>query len=290
MPIRRSPGPGPGNYDDRASGSSTPSAAHRLSRTLALVLVLLSAPSCDLLTLPGGTTLLFDEPGVRLSAAVLTSTPGVDELGAYYCPDLIGFGGELACGALLGPKPAKDSLQFQFRVDLDITNPNTFPLPTAELLLSLKLFPQAYEETLAAVCVGFCDEGATSCSAAPLSGQCQSTEPEILSVEDLAAAAFDYLLTVVIESGTGGVPPELAIQMIPAGETRTLSITLAIGVEAMLDLLAAVFADNWTDYVDGSQLTVNIPYTLDGTLWFVVENLGRVPVGFGPLEGVWHVN
>jgi hypothetical protein len=90
----------------------------------------------------------------------------------------------------------------------------------------------------------------------------------------------------VVSQG-GGVPPELRIRTIPAGESGTMYIALGVSLTTMLDLLETVFYDHWADYVDTGDLAVIIPYRVEGTLWFVVEGLGKIPISFGPLDGEW---
>ena len=180
-------------------------------------------------------------------------------------------------------------MAFQFQIDLGVTNPNSFPLPAVEMLVALSLFPNHYQQTLAAVCLGFCEPDDFTCSPKPLQGQCSTDEPEILSVEDLTAAALELLILVVASEATGGPPPEIQIKTIPAHGTRTMNITLAISVRTLLELLEAVFADNWIEYLDGQDFGLTIPYRIEGSIWFVVEGFGKVPIRFGPLDGEWNV-
>ena len=262
----------------------------RSSRHILFVLAFLPAlavAGCDFL-LPGdgdpfGT--LFTPPEVELKKAALTEYPGISELGAWYCPELIGAGGGLACDLLVGPQPYEEDMQFLFQVGIDVANPNTYPLPAVELLVSLTLFPDVADQTLGAICLGFCDENDQDCSPEPLAGQCSSDEPELVTIEDFGAAALGLVFAVVSEGG--GVPPELRIRTIPAGESGTMYIALGVSLTTMLDLLEAVFYDQWIDYIDAGDLSVVIPYRIEGTLWFVVEGLGKIPISFGPLDGQW---
>ena len=120
-------------------------------RNLTMVLILTMLVSslmlgCDFL-LPGdgepGFGNLFKAPKVELQQAALTEYPGVSELGAWYCPELIGGGGAIACDLLLGPAPYEEDMQFLFQVGIEVENPNSYPLPAVELLVSLTLFPAA---------------------------------------------------------------------------------------------------------------------------------------------------
>ena len=253
------------------------------------VLVVSLTMGCDFL-LPGdgdpGFGKLFQPPQVELQQAALTDYPGVSELGAWYCPDLVGAGGAIACDLLLGPAPYEEDMQFLFQVGIDVANPNSYPLPAVELLVSLTLFPDVADQTLGAICLGFCDENDLDCTPEPLEGQCTSDEPELVTIEDFGAAALELVFAVVTEGG-GGIPPELRIRTIPAGESGTMYVALGVSLTTMLDLLEVVFYDHWADYVDTGDLSVVIPYRVEGTLWFVVEGFGKIPISFGPLDGEW---
>jgi hypothetical protein len=37
----------------------------------------------------------------------------------------------------------------------------------------------------------------------------------------------------------------------------------------------------------GREITFAIPYRLEGTVWFDGGSIGRLAVGYGPVEGVW---
>jgi len=250
----------------------------------ALLLAALAITSCNILQVDtwGQLSPVFQAPQASVSSAALEAYPSVDELARWYCPELIGVGGSIACQAALGSQPAKADLDLVFGVSVDVSNGNDYPLPAAEMLVSLTLFPREADETLGAICVGFCDEGEVSCTGNPLEGQCSSDEPEVRSVEDFLSAAF----RVLVLAGTGQLE-ELRIPTIPAKGSRTLSISLGVDVDALLALLQDVIAGRWTDYLAGGELAVRIPYRVEGTLWVVVEGAAKFPVSFGPFDGEW---
>lgn len=247
-----------------------------------LALLVLSASSCNLLQVPswGQRSPFFSPPTLAVRDVALTSRPSIDALARWYCPDLIGAGGALACGALLGPSPSASELAFVFSVPIDVGNPNAFPLPALEALVSLTLFPATTDRTLGAVCASFCDDA--TCASLPEAGTCRSPEPELRDVGDFAAAALD-LLTLV----AGGTMPDLSVPTIAANGSRRLTLSIAIDVGTMLDLLANELAARWQDYVSDRAVALDLPYEIEGTLWFVVEGVGRVGFGFGPLAGTW---
>jgi len=256
----------------------------RTTGPVLLVPLALVALSCNLLQVPswGQRSPFFSPPTLAVGDVALTARPSLDALARWYCPDLIGAGGALACSALLGPSPSEAELAFVFSVPIDVGNPNAFPLPALEALVSLTLFPATTDRTLGAVCASFCDDA--TCAGLPDAGTCRSAEPELKDVGDFAAAAL-RLLTLA----AGGTTPDLGVPTIAAHGSRRLTLSIAIDVGTVLELLANELAERWQDYLSNRAVTLAIPYEVDGTLWFVVEGVGRVGFGFGPLAGTWSV-
>ena len=48
-----------------------------------------------------------------------------------------------------------------------------------------------------------------------------------------------------------------------------------------------VLEDLGEDIFAGRSLSVSIPYTMDGSLFFNVPEMGRHAAGFGPIEDKW---
>jgi hypothetical protein len=231
-----------------------------------LALAFLVCGSCNLLQLGswGQRSPLFSAPSVRVGDPALTSSPALEALARYYCADLIGTGGALACNALLGPAPSRNELSFVFSIPLDVGNPNAFPLPAIEALVALTLFPDTSDHTLGATCT--------------------STDPDLRTVDDFAVAALEVLTGVV-----SGDAPALHVPTIEADGSRRLTLALSIDAGTLLDLLANEVSARWQAYLADESVSVSIPFELDGTVWFVVEGLGRVGFPFGPVAGEWTV-
>lgn len=227
------------------------------------------------------------EPVVTSGDVALVQYPGLLTLSAYYCPLLLDDPFvDVLCVGLVGPVPPMSDLIFRFELPLFVENSNDFALPAVELLTALNLFPGEDRRQLAAICVSFCEVGDLEClDKGP--GTCSSDEPEILTLEDLAAAALDYLSVYVASRVAGEVPPELRVRMIPPNSQAQVQVTFDLHPAPLLEALEVAFADHLEEIIDEEDVTVVIPYDIEGAIWFVVENFGRFGVNFGPIEGEW---
>ncbi len=230
---------------------------------------------------------LLEEPVVTTGDVALIQYPGVSTLSAYYCPLLLDDPFvEIACTGLVGPVPPMSELIFRFELPLFVENTNDFDLPAVELLTALNLFPGEARRQLAAICVSFCEVGDLEClDKAP--GTCTSDEPEINSLEDLASAALDYLSVYIASRVSGEVPPELRVRMIQANSKAQVQVTFDLHPDPLLEALEIAFADHLDEIIDQEEVTIVIPYDIEGAIWFVVENFGRFGINFGPIESVW---
>ena len=58
--------------------------------------------------------------------------------------------------------------------------------------------------------------------------------------------------------------------------------------ETSQNILDDVIVDLAGDLIDGRTLGVDIPYTMDGSLFFNVPEMGRYSADFGPVEDTWN--
>ena len=58
-------------------------------------------------------------------------------------------------------------------------------------------------------------------------------------------------------------------------------------VNAMMGLFSTLLEDGIDDLIAGRAVSLEIPYMLNGTLFFDVPELGRHMLGYGPYEDVW---
>jgi len=247
--------------------------------------------SCDFLPLDdpdyGIDELSLDKPQVTSGDVELVHYPALEKLGAYYCP--LVFGDPLtgaACALALGASPPVSELIFRFQLPLKVHNPNSFPLPAVELLTALSVFPGEDRKQMAAICVSFCEEGDLECLDLA-DGTCSSDEPEIATIDDFVDAALNFISLYVEKTVAGEVPPELKVKLIPPHSDGVLLVTFDLAPGPILEALEIAFEEHLTEVIDQEEVTIKIPYDIEGAVWFVVENFGRFGVNYGPFEGEW---
>jgi hypothetical protein len=253
---------------------------HSLLVVLLSFLVFLgpAGPGCE--PLLGGLGGSAEIPTVALSQgkAVLVQPPSLYALALYFCGELLD---PTAC-LLFGPPPTKESLQFRFQLDFEVSNPSAFYIPTTEALVGLHLFPgQTYGE-LGAVCVTLCNPGVAGCPILP-SQACVEKVTDIDSVTEFIAGAVAGVLTMAVESANGKpIAQDLAPFTVAAHDKLSFKVTFAIGIDPMLKLVQNVGGDVLTQVLGSSGKSLDIPYAVGGRVWFDVPYLGRVSTGFGP--------
>src|SRR5919201_4182848 len=98
-------------------------------------------------------------PTVSFQDAALVQAPSQQMMAAYYCPQVVPdpFGlTPTACAAAFGPVPTHEDLSVAFDLAFNVHNPNRFPIPVAEMLTAVTVFPGASSQQLGATCVVFC--------------------------------------------------------------------------------------------------------------------------------------
>jgi hypothetical protein len=78
-------------------------------------------------------------------------------------------------------------------------------------------------------------------------------------------------------------------RVIPANESIESHIVFAFNIDTMLSLTEHLLVDLAEDLISGDALSVDIPYSMDGTLFFNVPEMGRHAIGFGPVEDTWNL-
>jgi hypothetical protein len=238
---------------------------------------------------------LPDAPTASLKTIELTKRPTNSELTGYYCDDLAGgnFLAESACVAAFGDPPSKSALQFGFVTIFELENTNDFPIPMVEVLLALDVFEGSDQAELGAVCISFCNPESEAC--APPDAPCRVDDPE---VRDLAT--FEPTVEDFIELAAAAVTGELfednnQFRFIPAADgdepgRLEARIHFDIGLDPMVDILQVVAVDSTDDILAGRKPSFDVPYSVRGNLFFDVQVLGRLAIGFGPFDGVWSLD
>ncbi len=271
--------------------STPPRTPRRLSALVAAVAgVLLALPSagCDelLQRLPQHLDGTEERPVVTASPVTLRHGPSLTELGAYYCPLVINDSFvRLGCAIALGPPTPRDLLVFEFGFTLNIHNPNDFPVPTADVLVALTLFEGAEAEAVGAICVSLCGQDDPTCTGAPRPGACELQAGDILTIDDFVAA----IPGLIHDIASGRAAEELRKSTILAGGDVSIDLSFVLGVDQALSVFQKTALAYVEDYLAGRQATLSVPVAAEGTVFFRLPVLGRIGVGYGPLQGVWDI-
>lgn len=66
-------------------------------------------------------------------------------------------------------------------------------------------------------------------------------------------------------------------------------IQFDFNVDVFLDLMETLLVRAANDLLSGGNVSLAIPYTMDGTLFFDIPSLGRKALGFGPWDDRWQI-
>jgi len=66
-------------------------------------------------------------------------------------------------------------------------------------------------------------------------------------------------------------------------------IAFDFNIDTMLGLFENLLVNAVEDAISGRNVSLAIPYSADGTLFFDAPNLGRYAAGFGPMDDTWNI-
>lgn len=237
-------------------------------------------------------------PSVEYQSSELTDSPSTKKLAAYFCKDLLDFfGSDEICKGFFGKAPKKSTMKFNFLMTFQLGNPNAFPIPLVEMLLALDVFEAEDNAELGAICVSFCDPDAPNDECAPADASCEADEDDIKSLDDFSPTTDD-LLGLADDIGEaileGELPENLTFKVIPAAENDEVGemearINFQLDISTMLSILKVVAKESLKDIEKGRDPNFDIPYAVNGTLFFDIPGLGRVAIDFGPFDGTWEI-
>ncbi len=257
-----------------------------LSKTLIALPLAFGLASCDqLLNQLGGPGSELP-PEVRVGTLQLRHGPSLGQLAAYYCPRVIDDPlVSIGCAVALGSPPPRSQLAFEFGITLNISNPNDFPVPTADVLLALSLFNDSQAEALGAICVSLCGTDNPDCDGTPRPGACQVQQDDILTIEDFVMA----IPGLIADIASGRALEELNNSTVLAGGDISLDLAFVLGIDQALTVFEKTAVAYVEDELAGRNGSLSIPVTAHGTVFFRLPVLGRIGVGYGPFGTVWNV-
>lgn len=268
-------------------------------QSIALVTAaLISTAGCDALLQIAETQVQNPQiqpvmPTVEYAGTELVESPSKTMMARYYCPLVvpdIGLPGTaaLACQAAFGAPPLASQMRVSFDLKFKIKNPNQFPIPVAELLAAVVVFPDKTNQSLGAACVAFCGADQPGCTGKPGPGACVSKSTDIKSLADFQNAAAGFLIASGIQALTGQQPSFVMPQVVQDAEVL-VTAQFSFGAEALLQVLLQLAKQSAAQLQAGKALDFVIPYQIQGGVWLDVGSLGRVVVGYGPTSGVWTI-
>jgi len=267
----------------------------RLGLTGLVLALMLPLGSCELLQQASMLNQPGQMPTVVYQGAVLVEAPSRAMMAAYYCPqilaDQLGFVpplNDLTCNGFFGPKPAPDQMHVSFELAFVVNNPNNFPIPMAELLTAVTVFPAATNQSLGAVCIKFCDASVPNCTGAPDPTSCKASGADIHNLDDFKAAAAGLLVSTGVTL-LAGQQPSFQMPQVLSGSEIVIKTRFSFGPEALLTALVQLASQAAGQLQNGNTPEFKIPYRLEGTAWFDVGSLGRIALAFGPSTGVWEI-
>jgi hypothetical protein len=226
-------------------------------------------------------------PTVTYQGATLAQAPSQQMMAAYYCPRVVSDplgAGAAACELAFDAPPPASSMAVGFDLAFKVHNPNAFPVPVAEILTAVTIFPQETGQALGASCVVFCEAGEADCQPGP--GSCTSKSGDIRSIEDFGGAAAG-LLVASGASLVAGEAPSFRMPEVIAGGDATVNARFTFGTDPLLAALEQLALQSVNELAAGQEVTFAIPYRVEGTVWLDVGSLGRVALGYGPVDGTW---
>jgi hypothetical protein len=261
-----------------------------ITRILGLM-VLAASSSCALLAnLPaGGGVGGLTPPTIQFQGATLVQSPSQQRLAAYYCPQVVSvpFGGAgLLCQGFFGPRPTPIEMEVAFDLRFQIDNPNNVPIPLSSVLAAVTVFPAASNQRLGATCVQLCPDSQTGCTGQAAAGACEASSRDIRSLNDFGTASANLLIASGI-SAAMGQPPTFVAPRVSAAARQEVVVRFSFGPEPLLATMHQLAQQSVNELKRGQSVTFNIPFRVEGTIWFDAGSFGRIAVGYGPVEGTW---
>ncbi len=190
------------------------------------------------------------------------------------------------CRGLFGTRPAPVDMAVAFDLHFKISNPNQLPVPLAQVLAAVTVFPDGGNRNMGAVCIQLCAPGQMGCTGQPDPTACQASSRDVRSMSDFANGAGRFVIATGIAAAAGQPPTFTAPQVASQGDLD-VTIRYSFAPEELLGVLQQVASQSVSELKNGRAVTFSIPFRVEGTIWFDAGSLGRFPVSYGPLEGVW---
>lgn len=243
--------------------------------------------SCAGLQLPGtgGGALEPSPPDVSVAGVTVAEMPTSNALAAYLCGRYVPSPMNRVVCRAFGPEVSADDMRFAFDLEVDVANPNDIPMPVVQALVAFTAYPERTDaQNLGALCVSFCEDPANCAQDA--ADACQSDDPEIRDLESFAGAAANFLQRAA--TGQAGLE-DLRVKTVDPGGSARVVVRLQLQPIQILELLREAGGSIMDEIRNGQTPTFAIQYSVEGSAWVSIQNLGRIAVDFGPVAGEWQM-
>jgi hypothetical protein len=232
-------------------------------------------------------------PEVTFRGATVVQSPSQRDFNAFYCPRAVAeslgsLAAPLLCKTFFGAPPSAQAMQFGIDLGFTVANPNKVPLPLSEILTAITLFPTS-QKSLGAVCLRLCEPNDQACNGGQDPAACRDAPGDLKSLEDFPQAVANLLVARglsaqggVAAGGGGFVAPTII-----AASSLDVTARMFLTPEALLPVIEQLARQSMNDLRLGHEVSFNIPYSLEGTIFANAGSLGRVAAGFGPVAGAW---
>jgi len=229
-------------------------------------------------------------PKITYLGATLAHAPNQQQMAAYYCPDVVSVplgGAGLLCEGFFGRRPAPAEMTVSFDLLFRVANPNKIPIPLASVLTAATLYPGVTNQHLGAVCVQLCPEG-QPCTGRAAPDACRASNRDVRSLSDFGGAAANFLFASGIAAATGQ-PVSFAAPKVSSAANLDVKVRFTFGANELLSVMRQLAVQSVNQLKTGNKPNFQIPYKLEGTVWFDAGSFGRIAVGFGPASGIWNL-
>ncbi|MBL8617457.1 MAG: hypothetical protein JNM72_17745 [Deltaproteobacteria bacterium] len=254
------------------------SSAALFASALALAPALVSG--CDVAQKLGVKT-----PEAGLNRVDLVKSPSANKLLSWGCFEY--FGSATCQVAGFNNKPDRDNMRFSFDIVFDLNNDNNFGIPLVEVLMGVAVFD---DNNLGAVCISFCDPDKEDCvPTTDAEGACDADNAQDVQSAGDIIPTKDEMLELASDVVNGTTEENWQFKTIPANGSTEAHIQFDFDIGVMLGILEDLFNEAVSSYLDGRTPDWIIPYSMEGSVFFDVPNLGNYAAGFGPFDAEWQV-
>lgn len=227
-------------------------------------------------------------PSITYQGADLVQSPSEKLLAAHYCPEVANLplnSSGVVCQGFFGPRPAPAAMAVAFDLKFKVSNPNKVPIPLASILTAVTVFPEANSQGLGAICTQLCPEGQPGCGASDPNA-CQASSRDVRSLADFQGAAANFLVSQGLALAAGQ-PLSFVAPKVSAAAELAVVVRFSFGPEQLLAVMKQLAVASAEQLKTGKSPNFQIPFKVEGTVFFDAGSIGRIPVGFGPVAGTW---